>query len=66
MKKFTFYWKTGDREVFQGKNPADAFTSAGYGLAALGAVEIVAEGDNLEYVWDKNTKSWTKALVPAI
>lgn len=44
IKKFTFFWKTGHREVFEGETARDAFAKAGYGMAALDwANRILAE-----------------------
>lgn len=66
MKDFTFFWKTGHRDVLRGETARDAFKDAGYGMAALGAVEVWDNGDSNRYRWDKESKSWIEnAEAPA-
>ena len=57
---FTFYWRTGDREVFPGRDPAEALNKAGYSGGAVGALDFYANGDNNEYVWNSETRDWDK------
>lgn len=65
MNKFTFFWKTGHREVLEGNNVRDAFLGAGYGGGALGAVDFWDHGDSQAYLWNKATRSWEAAEKPA-
>lgn len=37
--KFKLYWTDGKTEVIEGKNAADAFNNAGYGLGAMKALD---------------------------
>lgn len=37
--KFKLYWLTGDEEVVEGNDIADAFSKAGYGAGAIGALD---------------------------
>lgn len=59
--KFTLYWRTGDREVVQGRNPAEAMTLAGYGGGALGALDFYAKGDDHDWKWVPETREWIQA-----
>lgn len=61
MNKFTFYWKTGDREVFDGESAGDALTRAGYSHGALRALDFYATGKCEDYQWDKERRKWVKA-----
>jgi len=58
--KYTFYWLDGKRDVFKGKTPADALTQAGYGGGALAALDFHCPGDNNEYKWNVETKTWDR------
>ena len=58
MNKFTFYWLTGKREVLEGDKPLQALNDTGYGGGAVRALDFYAEGDNKEYVWDKENREW--------
>lgn len=60
IKKFTFFWLTGHREVFEGETPGDAFKRGGYNMAALQAVDFWAPGDSNLFKWDVGTKKWVK------
>lgn len=63
--KFTLYWRTGDREVVQGRTVAEAMTLAGYGGGALRALDFWATGDNTEYWWDAKERDWhNKTIMP--
>lgn len=56
--KFTLFWRTGQREVVQGRTPAEAMTLAGYGGGALRALDFWAKGDNYEYAYDAPSREW--------
>ena len=58
MKKFTFFWLTGKREVFEGSDTANALNNAGYSQGALRALDFWANGDNNDYVWNKTKRNW--------
>lgn len=60
MEKFTFYWLTGNKNVLEGEDPANALTLAGFGGGSVRALDFYAEGDNKEYKWDANKKRWEK------
>lgn len=57
-RAFTFYWRTGKREVFQGRDPADALNRAGYGGGAIRALDFYTEGNNTDYEWVEETREW--------
>jgi hypothetical protein len=57
--KYTFYWKTGKKEVLEGKTPADAANKAGYGQQGATAVlDFYAEGEDNNYWWSKLRHKW--------
>ena len=58
MKKYTLYWLDGKREVVEGNSISDAVNAAGYGYGALKALDFWAEGDNDEYRWDEDARTW--------
>ena len=58
--KFTLYWRTGKREVVQGRTIAEAMTLAGYGGGAARALDFYASGDNMEYKWVESNREWVK------
>lgn len=58
MQKFTFFWLTGDRDVLEGTNAADALNKAGFGNGALGALDFHSIGENIDYLWDKEKRQW--------
>lgn len=61
MKKtYTLFWKTGQREIVHGYNPAEAMTLAGYGGGALGALDFYSSGDCKEYTYNKDERTWNK------
>lgn len=60
MNTYTFYWKTGDRDVAQGPDVRTAFASLGYAFTALAAVAYTAEGDDESYTFCKTTHKWIK------
>jgi hypothetical protein len=64
---YTLFWRTGQREIVKGRNPAEAMTLAGYGGGAVRALDFYARGNNDEYAWNKITREWdakTSALTP--
>lgn len=56
MPKFTLYWRTGDREVVEGRNPAEAMTRAGYSGGAVAALDFWARGDDSKYSWNPSAR----------
>ena len=58
---FTLYWRTGDRQIVKGRDPAEAMTLAGYSQGAVRALDFYAHGDDHEYIWDKSSREWIKA-----
>lgn len=57
--KFTLYWRTGKREVVQGRTAEEAMNLAGYGGGALRALDFWANGDDSEWAWVPDTREWT-------
>lgn len=53
--KYVLYWKTGKKEIVEGGNITQAFTSAGYSTSALMALDFYSNDD---YIY-KNGK-WQK------
>lgn len=62
MSTFTLYWMTGDRQVISnnGQNIADAMTLAGYGGGAVRALDFWAQGDDKDYEWNKEARTWKR------
>ena len=60
--KFTLYWRTGEREVVQGRTIAEAMTLAGYSQGALGALDFYGNGDNHDYAWKEGTREWHRVM----
>lgn len=58
IRKFTLYWKTGDREVVEGRDIGEAMTLAGYGGNAGAALELWTRGENHDYTWNAETREW--------
>lgn len=54
----TFFWLGGKREVLQGDSPETCMNNAGYGQGAVRALDFWARGDNHDYVWNPETRSW--------
>jgi len=64
-KIYTLYWRTGERELVRGRNPAEAMTLAGYSSGAVGALDFYSEGEDKDYTWDAATRQWKSAKVAA-
>lgn len=60
-KDFTFYWRTGQRNVFPGRDPAEALNNAGFGGGAIRALDFYADGDDSEWQWIASTREWIPA-----
>ena len=58
MKEFTIFWKDGKRDVLKGSDVANAFTRAGYGAGALGAVDFYSNGNDNSYEFDSTAYKW--------
>ena len=59
MKKYTFFWLTGNSEILEGNTTAQALNNAGYGSGALRALDFYSEGDKTnDYTWEKH--KWEK------
>lgn len=56
--KFTFYWRTGQRDAFEGYGPADALNRAGFGGGAVRALDFYATGEDDEWAWVPETREW--------
>lgn len=57
-KKWTLYWRTGDRQVVRGEQIHTAMNNAGIGQGALPALDFYAEGDDQNYRWDAQAHTW--------
>jgi hypothetical protein len=55
---YTFYWRTGKREVLEGNTPETALNNAGFGQGAVRALDFWAHDDNNDYVWNAETREW--------
>lgn len=64
--KFTLYWRTGDREVVQGRTIAEAMTLAGYGGDAASALDFWAHGECGDYSWNKMIREWDRTVPPTV
>lgn len=60
--KFTFYWLDGTKEILEGNDAAEALNRAGYGAGALGALDFYARGEDNNYDWDANKRSWKRVV----
>lgn len=58
MNTFVLYWLTGNAEIVQGSDIADAMNKAGYGNGALRALDFYDNGDEITYAWNIETKRW--------
>jgi len=58
--QFTVYWPNGVREVIRGWSLANALEHEGYGQSAKLSIQIHREGNDDNYVWNQQTKSWEK------
>ncbi len=65
MSKFTVFWRHGRRDVFEGRDIADAFSRAGYGGGAIRVVDFYANGDDKSYTWDEAKHDWVKNTTEA-
>lgn len=59
-KKWTLYWRTGDRQVVRGEQIHTAMNNAGIGQGALPALDFYAEGDDRNYRWDARAHAWQR------
>lgn len=62
-KYFTLYWLNGTKNVIKGLTIEEAFTRAGYGGGAVGALDWYDNGISETHWYDKNAKEW-KEYVP--
>jgi hypothetical protein len=60
MKKYTLFWRTGDREIVKGQDIADAVRRAGYGGGAMSALDFWSHGDDRSYAWNSEVRKWEK------
>ena len=59
MKNFTLFWRTGDKEVVEGLDIADACRRSGYGGGAVAALDFWQEGTNdSNWTWNIDNKKW--------
>ena len=60
LKTFTLYWHNGRREIVHGTDMANAMIVAGYGKAAVRALDFCAHGENYDYEWDAKKRDWVR------
>ncbi len=60
MNTYTLYWLDGKREIVIGDSPADAMNKAGYGQGSLKALDFYAQGEDNQYIWNKEKKTWER------
>lgn len=59
IQKFTLFWLTGNSEIVEGIDIANAMNNAGIGNGALRALDFHAKVDIIEkYIWVKEKRSW--------
>lgn len=57
---YTLFWRTGQRQLVQGTDPVDAMNNAGIGGGALPALDFWSQGDDQEWIWNKENKNWER------
>jgi len=57
MKTFTLYWLDGTHNTITGETISEAFSLAGYGRGAVGALDFYDNGLK-KYSWDSDLKKW--------
>ena len=60
METFTFFWMDGRRTMCMGETPVEALTRVGYGVGAIRAIDFYTNGDNKEYIWNPDIRSWIR------
>jgi len=60
MKTFILFWLTGDKEIVQGMDIADAVRRSGYGGGAMRALDFWSEGndDKENWTWNSTAHKW--------
>ncbi len=58
--RYTLYWRDGRRTIVIGDTIEDAFSKAGYGGGAVGALDWYDEGVSETHRWDKAQKTWVR------
>jgi hypothetical protein len=61
--QFTLYWRTGQRQIVEGRTIAEAMALAGIGGGAAPALDFWAHGDNHRYEWDAEKREWYSLAV---
>lgn len=61
-KKFTLYWRYGERQVITGETIEAAFTAAGYGAGAIHALDWYDNGETHTHFYSKNKKAWVRKV----
>lgn len=60
MGKYRLYWNDGTTQTVEGADIADAFSKAGYGGGAVGALDFYDNTHEQRYTWDRVNKKWVK------
>jgi hypothetical protein len=58
MKKFTFFWLSGYKEVLEGEDTLHAFKRAGYQPSRIAEIQMTSEGVDDSCRWDG--EQWIK------
>lgn len=56
MRRWTFYWHTGRREVLEGTDEDDAFAKGGYTSQDLERLDFIISGNDHRFTW--NGEEW--------
>ena len=59
-EEYTFFWRDGKRDVFEGTSPADALTKAGYGGGIISSLDFYSPGNDNDWKWNKEEREWHK------
>lgn len=57
---YTLFWLGGKKEFITGETIEQAFTAAGYGGGAAGALDFYNKEADDSYFWDTESKKWVK------
>lgn len=63
MKKFTFYWKNGNKEILNGMDVVDALSREGYTAQHLKELAFYFPGENHDFHWVENECRWNFRFV---
>ena len=56
--KYTYFWRDGKRDVFEGNTPEDAFDKAGFSQGAVRSLDFYSIGDDNRWKWNSEEHEW--------